>query len=285
MPRLFDEEMQDISPDRNVDGGTMTDTHAGTFAREVLMSYRLIFGQNKRSWKAYRTLKVHLHATTGMELDDHDPLLDRLCGQPWQKERRFYADVESLDACFLPSDCLPFLGPRLLRLQQFSRSQTPTSWTVLWYDRRNLCKAPQTLSSEYYRSDRNSAILHVLGIYSHRSRNYLDRYFSDCFCHLGRRGGVQTDNAEPQLILLRSCWSKIVLNASNQSIGQGNQLRLGIRLLITTILAGLGALLTPILQNSSCRGGRPTKASACQQHAPRRSSGLIANKRLPLLFM
>ena len=146
-------------------------------------------------------------------------------------------------------------------------------------------RPPQTLSSEYYRSDRNSAILHVLGIYSHRSRNYLDRYFSDCFCHLGRRGGVQTDNAEPQLILLRSCWSKIVLNASNQSIGQGNQLRLGIRLLITTILAGLGALLTPILQNSSCRGGRPTKASACQQHAPRRSSGLIANKRLPLLFM
>lgn len=136
--------MQDTSADRNFGGGTTTDTHAGTFAREVLMSYRLIFGQNKRSWKAYRTLKVHLHATTGMELDDHDPLLDRLCGQPWQKERRFYADVESLDACFLPSDGLPFLGPRLLRLQQFSQSQTPTSWTVLWYDRRNLCKAPQT---------------------------------------------------------------------------------------------------------------------------------------------
>jgi hypothetical protein len=104
------------------------------------MSYRLIFGQDEASWKEYKKLKVQRHQRTKQRLHDHDPLLDRLCGQNWRKEAKFFDEINSFDAAYLPSKALPYLGVRLLRVQNFSRAQNPQSWTILWHDRRDLCK-------------------------------------------------------------------------------------------------------------------------------------------------
>ncbi|KAL8797877.1 MAG: hypothetical protein Q9195_000229 [Heterodermia aff. obscurata] len=112
------------------------------FFRDVLLSYRLLFGQNSGSWKAFRKAYNDVDGVTRSGEILHDPLLGRLCGQKWEKERAFYKDLDAIDA---PSHYrvqdFPFLGSRLLRLQNFSKHQEPHDWKVLWNDRRDIMKS------------------------------------------------------------------------------------------------------------------------------------------------
>lgn len=105
----------------------LSDVDAGKHALEVLMSYRLIFGQDEKSWNAYKRSKVYQKKKSRESLPDHDQLLDRLCGQNWRKEAKFYSEIKSLDAAYLPSSELPYLGKKLLRLQNFCEAQNPQS--------------------------------------------------------------------------------------------------------------------------------------------------------------
>jgi hypothetical protein len=120
---------------------------ADDFFREVLLSYRLIFGQDKRSRNAYRK-----HAAKRDRGNDkgkyerrqhpEDPLLALLCGQSWRssKSRAIYQAVdldEEVSKIYTVTD-FPFLGKRLLQLQRFSKCQYPHGWIMLWHDRRNL---------------------------------------------------------------------------------------------------------------------------------------------------
>ena len=124
--------------------GKTPDPEPHEFFRDVLLSYRLLFGQNSGSWKAFRKAYNDVDGITRSGSILCDPLLGRLCGQKWEKERAFYKDLDALDA---PSHYrvqdFPFLGSRLLRLQNFSKRQEPHDWKVLWNDRRDISKWTQ----------------------------------------------------------------------------------------------------------------------------------------------
>ena len=114
------------------------------FLREVLLSYRLIFGQDRRAWKAFRKLWKR---TDGVFGDGGakacDPLLERLCGHSWQDEIQLYEELDAHDVPnhYSPSQDFPFLGRRLLRVQDFTKMQNPQDWRVLWSDRRDISKS------------------------------------------------------------------------------------------------------------------------------------------------
>jgi hypothetical protein len=110
------------------------------FLVEVLLSYRLIFGHDRRS----RTAAIH--ALKNMEMKGFglaDPLLEILCTkaasspeiQDLHRElkTRELEDIVSLDE-------FPFLGRRLIDLQRFSMTYGPHSLMRLWHDKHNISK-------------------------------------------------------------------------------------------------------------------------------------------------
>ena len=98
-----------------------------------------MFGQDKDSWKEFRKTYSDIDGITRSGELICDPLLGRLCGQKWEKERQFYKDLDANEApSHYRAQDFPFLGSRLLRLQNFSKHQEPHDWKVLWYDRRDI---------------------------------------------------------------------------------------------------------------------------------------------------
>jgi hypothetical protein len=137
--------------------------------QEIMLSYRIIFGQEAASRALYRKLKskdskisdehgepsklatrLRYRPRKVKEGNMSDPLLDILCSKPADSK-----SVRNLGNTIWPESCtdrlghlreqedysalydLPLLGQRLLELQRFNVRQTPrTSWG-LWKDRRN----------------------------------------------------------------------------------------------------------------------------------------------------
>jgi hypothetical protein len=116
------------------------------YKREIMLSYRLLFGQNGKSRQLFR--KSESKRVTPFK-DQYDPLLDVLCGT------RIGDAVNALPEGVWPDSCLdqngklleqdvystsldfPILGSRLLRLQEFDRRQQPSRVRDLWRDRRD----------------------------------------------------------------------------------------------------------------------------------------------------
>jgi hypothetical protein len=113
--------------------------------QEVLLTYRLLFGQSSRSRKLARYELDNLEH----EGRPFDGLLRTLCGRK--------RDVDKLPTQIWPVWCrdiqtnrlrendvynarsdFPRLGYRLVQLQKFSLRQTPNRLTDLWRDRRSL---------------------------------------------------------------------------------------------------------------------------------------------------
>lgn len=105
--------------------------------REVLLSYRLIFGQDKSSRKAWRKFYKAQNVPPGVE----DPLLQRLCGKDCRDETT-YKEIKAPDVApqYSSSEDFPFWGARLLKIQQFVVNKNPSDWKTLWNDRRDLCE-------------------------------------------------------------------------------------------------------------------------------------------------
>lgn len=98
--------------------------------REVLLSYRLLFGQNKKARKIFRRLEPF----GNVPKDEIDPLLAQLCGRKQSpllegqfKERHTYDLIHDL----------PVLRSRLAVLQQHLTNQKPRAWRDLWHDKRD----------------------------------------------------------------------------------------------------------------------------------------------------
>ena len=115
-------------------------TEAQHFFREVLISYRLIFGQTRSSRNDFNRTYSKLNFWS--KQPNPDPLITILCGQNWESESamQIYYDIEADD----PSNHydarydFPFLGRRLLELQDYIRGQNPEAMGALWHDRRNV---------------------------------------------------------------------------------------------------------------------------------------------------
>jgi hypothetical protein len=100
---------------------------------EILLSYRLIFGQDKRSRKLFRDKEISNLSTDRLR----DPVLHILCG-----EKNAYAVTDLIGRfrereVFIPEDDFPQFGERLLKLQEYMVNQRPMGWNAVWNDHRD----------------------------------------------------------------------------------------------------------------------------------------------------
>lgn len=121
------------------------------FKQEVLLSYRILFGQDQASRSLFRKIeKERLHGASGSAASQ-DPLLQILCGARtssrqirslpqylWPKPCRNAIDgrLQKLDEYSVSSD-LPLLGHRFLVIQEFNLRQRPRSFLRFWRDKRD----------------------------------------------------------------------------------------------------------------------------------------------------
>ncbi|PVH81339.1 hypothetical protein DL98DRAFT_416897 [Cadophora sp. DSE1049] len=117
------------------------DSHyANEYLKEVISSYRLIFGMDKGSYTAFNQMeRMRSRAQTGQA----DPLLDTLCGQRWDSPEVMcifdQCDIEDPVPRY-KSNSFPFLGTRFLKLQDCTQRNRPESVRQLWHDRRDTSK-------------------------------------------------------------------------------------------------------------------------------------------------
>lgn len=127
-------------PSSGDEANGMGDLHSEDFFREILWSYRLIFGQHKGSWTAFKG-KVHNSKDGRDHVQPPDPLLERLCGKSWRDESMFaelYAPP--VKSVYSASGDFPFLGRKFLRLQDYMNAQNPSDLRTLFYDRRDILR-------------------------------------------------------------------------------------------------------------------------------------------------
>ncbi|CAH0018749.1 unnamed protein product [Clonostachys rhizophaga] len=97
--------------------------------REVLLSYRLLFGQSRRSRKLFRRLRPF--AQTSQEL--HDRFLFDMCTK---KEPKCSINLIEHEQYDLVGD-FPHLRSRLMRLNNYATAKKPRSVRQLWKDKRD----------------------------------------------------------------------------------------------------------------------------------------------------
>ncbi|PVH79052.1 hypothetical protein DL98DRAFT_589829 [Cadophora sp. DSE1049] len=110
---------------------------AEEYFREILRSYRLIFGQNSGSYQAFNKMRSKWNLD---ERNNADPVLDTICGQSCESEnsRQIWDEIEEEDACnhYSSADFM-FLGDRLLNIQRYIKSHKAHSFMSLWFDQRD----------------------------------------------------------------------------------------------------------------------------------------------------
>jgi hypothetical protein len=106
------------------------------FYREVLLTYRLIFGQHKSSYKEFGT------ATRKRFLlpeNYTDPLLPLLCGQSWESPDacQIYTLIEAEEPAirYDPLGEFPFFGKRMLVIQRYVRAHHPSLPYANWQNK------------------------------------------------------------------------------------------------------------------------------------------------------
>jgi len=117
---------------------------------EILRSYRLIFGQDERSWKAFSKILTKLEEDQGQgrSISACDPLLRVLCGQSCAspEARAIYEEIDVRRGAIPDGQTMhcnlytefPFFGPRLLELQQFDRRCQPQTVRSTQEDKRDV---------------------------------------------------------------------------------------------------------------------------------------------------
>jgi len=140
------------------------DVHTNEIFKEILRSYRLIFGQDERSWKAFlSTIPTSSEQQALAESSwSSDPLLYVLCGKSCMSDesQRIYDDIDADEPAnyYNPQSEFPFFGNRLLELQQFVKQHQPqtvrsllndrrdvAAWWTLWNNQLLLCFATFTI--------------------------------------------------------------------------------------------------------------------------------------------
>lgn len=117
-----------------------------TLHTEVLLSYRLIFGQTRGS---RQLAKAALRLERNRGADEYDELLELVCTHPYDRKlrdlpsalwpvtcRNFQGSLQE-QSSYSSQDDFPLLGQRLAKLQSFTRRQQPSELWDLWRDRRN----------------------------------------------------------------------------------------------------------------------------------------------------
>lgn len=105
---------------------------------EVLITYRVLFGQHRHAWRLYNAETAALVKSTR---DRSDPLLAELCGRDWS-EQRLFDELEgpTVKNVYSAASDFPFFGERLLELHQYIALLDPHDWKTLWHDRRDIAR-------------------------------------------------------------------------------------------------------------------------------------------------
>ena len=106
-----------------------TEDAVTTILQETLLSYRLLFGQNKRS----RTLFKSINSSSGVPEERRDIILNDICGKKVCKIAKIPNDKDIYE---LQKD-FPALRSRIIRLHQALSASKPSTWKELWRDRRD----------------------------------------------------------------------------------------------------------------------------------------------------
>ncbi|KAI9708938.1 MAG: hypothetical protein M1820_003632 [Bogoriella megaspora] len=96
--------------------------------KEVILSYRLLFGQDAKSCRLFRKLKPF----DGIPAEGKDTLLSDLCG----RQTHDLALATQRDIYRLRRD-FPMLRSRLTRLVAYLERKRPRTWRELWVDKRD----------------------------------------------------------------------------------------------------------------------------------------------------
>ena len=99
--------------------------------QQVLLSYRLLFGQSKKSREVFRSLRPFAR----IPADGHDQFLSQLCGRKRPPDECAMELIERDEYDLI--DDFPHLRSKLVRLSSYASSKRPQSILQLWADRRN----------------------------------------------------------------------------------------------------------------------------------------------------
>jgi hypothetical protein len=97
--------------------------------QEILLSYRLMFGQSRDARRLFRSMDPF----EGLPTEGHDSLLPLLCGRKsldcsaFAQEKEFYR----------PHRDFPILRSRIATLHQQMSKMKPRGWGELWRDKRD----------------------------------------------------------------------------------------------------------------------------------------------------
>jgi hypothetical protein len=127
--------MKDFYSANNTSGamGHPNDPSAEDLCREILLSYRLIFGLDKQSQRLFNKECANEMCLSS----DWDPLLTVLCGEKWDSlsSKPIFDEIcaDPPASFYLTSD-FPLFGKRLFELHDFVQRQHPSSsFRTLWY--------------------------------------------------------------------------------------------------------------------------------------------------------
>ncbi|KAL2122176.1 hypothetical protein VTJ04DRAFT_2631 [Mycothermus thermophilus] len=134
-----------------------------SYHREILLTFRLIFGQDRASaisgslarpalplwfiprWcYAFRRKPLFLNnpwhpGDPQRGPDTKDPLLPKLCGEDWQDVDLYYQlEPGPTKSAYVVDEEFPFFADRLMALQDFVQAQSPRDFWSLLNDRRDM---------------------------------------------------------------------------------------------------------------------------------------------------
>jgi hypothetical protein len=118
---------------------------ASEYFKEVLLSYRLIFGEDNTSHHSFSRMRPKWHdkwyGTEALKREA-DSLLLTLCGQSWHAEgpQAIYDAIgaEYPSPRYSSTIDFPFLGKRLLELQSYVKDHNPKTLIELWHNKRDV---------------------------------------------------------------------------------------------------------------------------------------------------
>ncbi|KAM7213093.1 hypothetical protein V8F06_011516 [Rhypophila decipiens] len=157
-------------PVHHASSASTTTNHSSSIYREILLSYRILFGQSAKSRKLILPEIVNPKKDYPYDITTHDRFLETLCTTPIGRPRRWpwhwrlwgrsnTTTTRSLPSKLFPdsvvhatddgddeliesdtysaADDFPVFGPRLLAIQRYNMRRQPSRMMDLWRDRRN----------------------------------------------------------------------------------------------------------------------------------------------------
>ena len=109
------------------------ETVAKAYLSEVLLSYRLLFGQHHRSRQIFRDSERANARCNGVL----DPLLDSLCGEKTLSDFDRVKGILRERGVYNARTNFPHLGGRLMELEDYSTDQRPRNLWEVWNDERD----------------------------------------------------------------------------------------------------------------------------------------------------